>query len=400
MNMNIDDIKTPYFLIHKDKMDNLIDDMFYSLQKYWKNGIVGYSFKTNNLPWIIKYMKKRGLYAEVVSSDEFELAVHLGFPYENIIFNGPVKGKKEFEEALRQNTIINLDSKRELRWLKECKDIKAKVGLRVNFDLEKICPLETQCGINDGRFGFSYETGEFEEALNNLKQSGIQLSGIHLHCSSKTRSLNIYKAIAEMTVRIIKQYDLHLEYVDIGGGFFGGVSRKPSFEDYFSSVKKIFGQDRRLDKTNIIIEPGMSIVGAAIDYVATVTDVKSTQHNRFIVTDGSRIHIDPLMRKSGYNYSIVYKNNLDNPEVLNEKQTLCGFTCMENDRFFSLDKHRSFKEGDQIIFQKVGAYTIGLSPLFIQFFPDVYVNIESEFRLVRRKWTAEKFLQDLLRSNE
>ena len=130
MNMNIDDIKTPYFLIHKDKMDNLIDDMFYSLQKYWKNGIVGYSFKTNNLPWIIKYMKKRGLYAEVVSSDEFELAVHLGFPYENIIFNGPVKGKKEFEEALRQNTIINLDSKRELRWLKECKDIKAKVGLR------------------------------------------------------------------------------------------------------------------------------------------------------------------------------------------------------------------------------------------------------------------------------
>lgn len=203
-------LQTPYFLIHKKEMDKLVDEMFNSLSKYWRKFIVGYSFKTNNLPWVITYMKSKGMYAEVVSSDEFNLALELGFQYKNIIFNGPVKGEKEFKRALEEEGIINLDSKRELRWIAESRNIRAKIGLRVNFDIESLCPGESQCGLEDGRFGFSYETGEFEKALNELKNLGISISGIHLHCSSKTRSKEIYKAISEMAVKNNKRIQIEI----------------------------------------------------------------------------------------------------------------------------------------------------------------------------------------------
>ena len=227
------DIHTPCFLINEGEIGELADKMKNALKKKWSNGIIGYSFKTNNLPWLVSFFKNKGFYAEVVSSDEFELALALGYPYDKIIFNGPVKQRKTFEDALRNGSIINIDSKRELMWLSECKSLikdTTQIGLRVNFCIENHCDGESQCGKEDGRFGFSYEAGELQRAIEFLADEKISLSGLHMHCSSKTRSLNIYNAISNVASEIIDRYDLELSYVDIGGGYFGGLPDKPSFD--------------------------------------------------------------------------------------------------------------------------------------------------------------------------
>lgn len=44
-----------------------------------------------------------------------------------------------------------------------------EVGIRANFNLEKMCPGETTMGEVSGRFGFCYETGKFAEALKILR---------------------------------------------------------------------------------------------------------------------------------------------------------------------------------------------------------------------------------------
>lgn len=385
-------LNTPCFVIRTEIIESLVEDAISSMHKFWKDGIIGYSFKTNNLPWLISYMKEKGLWAEVVSSDEFQLAKELGYDLNRIIFNGPVKGKMEFIEAVENGAIVNIDSKRELKWLLECnkeKVGKSKLGLRVNFCLEEYCPGESQCSKEDGRFGFSYEMGELGQAIDFCNKYNIPLVGLHLHCSSKTRSLNIYKAIAEVAVEIVKRYNLRLEFVDIGGGYFGGVTNKPSFSNYFQLVYNIFDKEALLENTNIIIEPGMSVVGAGIDYISTVVDVKKTKNNNFITLDGSRTHIDPLMKKTGYTYQIERKKSWKD-DTGKVKQILCGFTCMEGDRFFTLEGV-PLHEGDLVIFQKVGAYTMGLSPQFIEFYPSVYVQKQGQMKKIRSKCTAKKF---------
>lgn len=381
----MDKIKTPYFLIDTYRLEQLVRDMQNSYFSFWPNGIIGYSFKTNNLRSVISYMKKKGLYAEVVSSDEYLLAKKCDYPIHQIIFNGPAKQKKEFIEAVENGSIVNLETKRELRWLLDCnKDglKESNLGLRINFCIEDYCPNESQCGEEDGRFGFSYESGELRDAILFLKEHKIKIKGIHLHCSSKTRSLNIYKAISEVALKVIKEYDLDLEYIDVGGGFFGGVEGKPTFNNYFEIIYKILNKEIDFIKTKIIIEPGMSLIGASMDYVTSVIDVKKTKNNTFAVLDGSRIHIDPLMRKSTYTYEIIRKNVETNK--LKIQQILSGFTCMENDRFFKIFDS-ILHENDQIVFKKVGAYTISLSPQFIELHPDIYILKDGKIELIQKR---------------
>lgn len=377
-------LQTPYFVIRKDKLQRQANDLKCALQAHFPKHTAGYSIKTNNLPWIVSFMKANGLWAEAVSSDEYNLAKSLGYTIDKIIFNGPAKGKAEFIEAVENGAIVNIDAKRELRWLKECDPqtkVGWKLGLRVNFCLEDECPGESQGGNEDGRFGFSLESGELAAAAGYLEDNGFPLSGIHLHCSSKTRSMNIYKAIAEAAVRVIRTFNLHPEYIDIGGGFFGGVPGKPTFQDYFETVKSVLGTAIDLKETTIIVEPGISLVGSSVDYVTGVIDVKATKHDRFVQLDGSRLHVDPLMRKSSYTFHIEQACRRNSQSV---EQILCGFTCMENDRFFHYTGNR-LAEGDIVVFERVGAYTIGFSPRFIEAYPPVYVDDGGQIGLARPK---------------
>ena len=199
---------------------------------------------------------------------------------------------------------------------------------------------------------------------------------------------DIYRAIAEVAVEIARKYELKLDYVDIGGGFFGGIETKPQFPEYFDMVGGILWQQFNPEETMLVVEPGMALIGAPVDYITTVVDVKKTTRNTFVVTDGSRTQIDPLMTKKGYFHDIVRSSQ--NRHFV-ERQIVSGFTCMEHDRLFEVKDGLELLPGDQIIYHKVGAYTMCLSPLFIKWFPDVYVKDGAEMHKIRERWNAEDY---------
>ena len=66
---------------------------------------------------------------------------------------------------------------------------------------------------------------------------------------------------------------------------------------------------------------------------------------------------------------------------------------MENDRIFILEDERPLQVGDKIVFYKVGGYTMCLTPLFIRYFPGVYVEEKGKLTLVRKAWTEEEYSQ-------
>lgn len=390
--MIYNELKTPCFVVDKQILDDGIELLKSSLEKYWNNYIIGYSFKTNSLPWVIEYAKQNDFYAEVVSDDEYSLSRLMNFADNKIIYNGPIKSKATFLEAIKFGCVVNVDTKRELKWLNDLpKNKNYKVGIRINFDIETVCPTESACGNEGGRFGFCYENGELKKAFDIIQAiDNVSVVGIHLHCSSKTRSLNIYKAIADMACKIKEEFDFDFEYVDIGGGFFGGMDNRPKFPDYLKLVSEILSKSYDVKDTKIIVEPGMSLIGPAIDFLTSVIDVKDTSYNRFVVTDGSRINIDPLMTKSAYFDEIIYQNK-NRVEI--EKQVICGFTCMEHDRLFILKNGKELKVDDKVIYHKVGAYTMCLSPLFIKYFPTVMLNDNGRFTEIRSKWDAKAYSQ-------
>lgn len=377
-------IKTPYFLIDKRGLEVGLERLRDSLESSWNNYIIGYSYKTNSLPWVIDFFNKNGCFAEVVSEDEFLLAESIGVKKDHIIYNGIAKSKDTFIAAINNGAIVNIDSEYEIEWLDCVKHKSRGVGIRVNFDLESFCPGQTQCGDEGERFGFCFENGELKRAIDRITRKGIRINGLHLHKSSKTRMPDVYKAIAENAVKIAMQYNLMLDYVDIGGGFFGGLEYKPQFIEYFDLVSSILRQYFETEKTKLIVEPGMALIGAPVNYITNVLDVKKTIRNTFIVTDGSRIHLDPLMSKNKYFYDIFRSEKRRN---IIDRQVISGFTCMEHDRIFTLNDSEEIIPNDKIVYRKVGAYTMCLSPLFINWFPDVYVKDGERVYKVRERWT-------------
>ena len=374
--MKFDQLHTPCFILDADELRRLYRGFRDALQGRFATAEVAYSVKTNSNPALLKVLLQEGAAAEVVSDTEYELATALGF--KRIVFNGPVKGKEHFLKALQDGQTVNIDSKRELRWLEELPDgQKASVGLRVNIGLP-----------DDDTFSrFGFDDKELGEAIGRIRAlPNVRLAGLHLHRTSKTRSLEVYATIAAKAAKVLKAYNLQPDYIDIGGGYFGAMPGKPTFEDYAATLAEGL---KDFPGARIIVEPGNALCAGAFSFLSSVLDVKTIGTETVVVCDGSRNDVDPFFRKSDYFKTFP---TVEAGRPLAVHQTVVGGTCLENDRLFHLENAPALQEGDRIAFANTGAYTMALSPLFIRYFPRVYVLEGGDYRLASNQWGAQDYL--------
>lgn len=384
---------TPAFVIDEPLLEKFTDRFLGAMHAHWPNSILGYSFKTNSLPWLVAFMRDRGAWAEVVSDAEYELAIALGYTPDRVVFNGPYKSRERLRSSLLGGSIINLDAKRDIEWTvelaREMPDREFGVGLRVNWDLETRCPGESTFGEQKSRFGFSPENGELDRAISELKAAGVRIAGLHVHRNSRTQSLNVYQAAAAVAADIITSRALDLDWIDIGGGFFGSETGSPTFDDYMRVIRETLEPVVDIDRTCLITEPGGALVAVPIEFHASVVDVKDIDQQTLVLTNASRTNIDPLFRKDG---SYDFRIDAQSTESAAE-QVLTGFTLVEGDRLMTLKDQPALQVDDRIVFHKVGAYTLCLQPMFIEYLPAVYTRREGELRLVRKKWGAAEYVQ-------
>lgn len=378
-------IKTPCYIINKKQLEENYSQIIEAFQKEWKGKLeIGYSVKTNSFPYLIEFAYKQNFYAEVVSIEEYDQVTRLGYSEERIIINGPVK-EAILVEAINKEAIINLDNLQEVNSLilnKHLFEKEPKVGLRVNFDLESKCPEETVMGAEVSRFGICVENGDFFRAIKQLREAEIKIKGIHMHYSTKSRGLNIFRHIADEMVRLITQFDLgmHLEYVDIGGGFFGGRIQegKPSMEQYAQCITSVLNKLESSNKLTLILEPGSAVLATAIDYLTSVVNIRDIRGNRVVTMDGSNMDINPFLFSREPQYDILAQS-----ASLVEEQIICGNTCMENDRFLKLLNKTELNTKDRLLIHNAGAYTMCFNNNFIHFPPHVYLNNYEDLLLLR-----------------
>lgn len=383
-------IKTPYFLISEKKLKANIDSFQNALDKIWPNSKLAYSVKTNSLPWLLKYLHKHNVMAEVVSDEEYKLAQLCGYDDKNIIFNGPIKGEQLLKDSLLKKTYVNVDAENDLKCIRSVKPDGAIIGIRVNVDPKVFKDNDIGYQQEGFRFGFSEKNEQFRKALEIVQEYSTNTKlGLHLHCNSITRSLDVYRSIARYAAELIRKYKLKITYIDIGGGFFGGVEGKPSAEEYISVIKEELEKEIDIKKTQLVLEPGSAIIGSVVDLYTSVLDVKDTDYARIVTTDGSRIHIDPLWAKQSYMYTIKAKK-MTKPFP---KQIICGYTCMDHDRLMSIEDKPELIVGDEIVYHRVGAYSMTFGGMFIRYYPDVYVQMEDELEKVRSYGTVEDYFK-------
>ena len=409
-----------YYLIKEGELNKDIELLRGALRDNWgDNSIMGYSVKTNSLPWLLNHLRKEGFYAEVVSDSEYDLARRLGYDADKIIYNGPIKDRAVFKQVIKDGGIVNLDSNYELDWLEEmsASAMAIKVGIRINADIASLSPNEELLEEDGGRFGYCLENGTVAQVVERIKSMpNVKLSGLHLHSSTKSRSVEVYGALAKLAVNVARDYNLDVEYIDMGGGYFGGRDDMPNYRDYFGVIARVLSECFSKDKVTLIAEPGVSLVSRASSLITEVIDTKDIRGHRYVVTTGSRVLLNPQVTRHTYPHHIEYmesptatrENNLsepptgagrtdlpapDGPRQPLPSQWICGSTCMEYDRLFEIRDGAELKPGDRVVYDLAGGYTIALSPLFIHYFPKVIIEkITGETFVARDEWTNDEFL--------
>lgn len=197
------DLITPCFILDPRELVRSIHGYQTALNSHFEKSVIGYSVKTNSTPYCLKLAGENGAYAEVVSYDEYELVKLCGFDQRHIIYNGPMKSKETFLDAVMNGAIVNIETKRELLWLQELpQDRIFRVGIRLNINISRISPEDAEGDNDNSRFGFSDDTMEFADAIGLIKSlSNVVLDGLHIHRTAHSRSIRFYKNPLVMLVK-------------------------------------------------------------------------------------------------------------------------------------------------------------------------------------------------------
>lgn len=387
---------TPFYLMDEEMYIKNITAFQEAFSRKYDKLIIGYSFKTNYVPALCKIAKEAGCYAEVVSEMEYSLAKRLGF--DKIIFNGPIKKTVSLKKALADKAIINIDSRYELDTVLEYKaehpnDIVG-VGLRLNVNLtDEEGISKVQCGLRVGRFGFSEKM--LEEIIPMLRDKDIKIISLHGHTSSSDRAVANYGLITEQMLQICEKFTLKdLQYFDVGGGFFGAaakgidISNKPNYVDYADCILDLCLSNKwfmRI-KPTIVIEPGVSVVANVFSYVSKIFQVKDIAGQKFLTTDGTVFDVKPTLHKNNLPHLFYVRKNETGTFLAN----LVGSTCMEKDVILNnVEVPSSIGYGDYVKIEGVGAYTIALSPTFINYLSPILSIKDNNVSIIRRRQTID-----------
>ena len=338
---------------------------------------IGFSYKTNPLPGVIRALHELGAAAEVTSHFELWLALRLGVPPARIVFNGPAKTPEALDLAVASGIkIINIDGPAEIARIEERAahyGVRQRVGVRI----------VTSVGWAS-QFGFRLADGAARDAFQRIKACRhLVPCGLHLHLGTGLRDARTYfqatRETLDLALDLQSGEGVTIEHFDFGGGFnvptvreFGSFDRKfmnhgfqvrpprpeatpepAAYAEGIVSLVEAYRARARGPVPEIFLEPGRALSSSAQCLLLTVLAVKpGNSHGKFAIVDGGRNVSMPL----AYEYHELLATGRDGAPA--ERYTVFGPLCHPND---VVAHHRDLPRlaaGDILAVMDSGAYFI------------------------------------------
>jgi diaminopimelate decarboxylase len=303
------------------------------------------SYKTHPLPALARAWIKSGRGVEVVSERELVSLLELGCPIDLLLVNGVAKhawlGGYEIPR-LR----VHFDSQREAEaLLGTAVRLHWRVGVRVH------APDESD--TRDTRFGgqFGLDDDEAVGVLRHLRAAGADVQSVHFHLGQRRQDPNAYARAVARVADVCDAAGVAPAAVDCGGGLPPGhdAALAPALEGLAIAMR--LAEARFPSLQEIWLENGRFITEESSALVVAVLDVKERSEGRYLICDGGRTnhalaadhHVHPLLL-------------LPDRGGRDRLTTICGPTCMTDDRLGRWLLPDSVAPGDRIVWLNAGAY--------------------------------------------
>lgn len=398
---------TPCYIAFPDRFKRNLYDFRAAFVSEYDKFILGYSFKTNYTPFLLEMVREFDGYAEVVSDMEYELALKMGFKPEHIILNGPIKRPELLRKAILNNSIVQLDCEYEIdsviKISKEV-DCEVKVGLRVNMEINTNgSHSAVQAGLKESRFGFSMSA--LSSAIKKLNEHQIKIISLHGHTSTTNRLTDNYVIISSRLLEVCSLFSLDdVQYLDIGGGFFGAAPRelditnKPSYNDYAHAICDAMKKNKWFNNhtPTIVIEPGTSVVANVFELLTQVYQHKNIRGHHFVFVDATVAQVRSSRSSVNYPFEVISDNSPQQTIIAD----VVGATCMEVDILSNNVKLNHYSFGDLLLYKASGAYRINMFPDFILYRAPIVIVEGCSINLYKKRMDIESFVNANMQSND
>lgn len=387
-----------FFIFDEEAYLRNLRELTFAFGKEYGNIKLAYSFKTNYMPRICQLARESSVMAEVVSEMEYNLALRVGYPSDEIIFNGPIKTRDILFRAFDGGATVHFDSLAEIdileKYLKENPRTPVRCAVRCNFQI---------AGEPLTRFGINAEDDSIVEAYDRLfALEGCTPVGIHCHFSTSGRSLESYAERARKLISTAKKVfaGRKCEFVDIGGGFFGKMPpallerfpcKVPTYAEYAEVVGGEMKRHFPDECVQLILEPGTMVVADTMKFYCQVNHIKHVGEKPFVVVPGSIHNIKPNGRSSIYPSMHVVAMGLGERELLVDAD-ICGYTCIEDDVLAS-GFNGPLSVGDFLVFDNVGSYSTMYKPPFIKGQPTILSKQGDDYVVIKREESLDDIFQ-------
>ncbi len=352
--------------------------------------LICFAAKANTNLTIMRILGKLGAGADVVSGGELLKALKAGIKPNKIVFSGVGKTEEELKLAVRKKILlINVESESEAILINKIGNKINKIisiGFRLNPNVDAKTHKKISTGKAENKFGVSIKN--FSSFYKNIKQyKFLKIDALSVHIGSQILSDTPYKKTLDVLSKVIRELNIKLKYVDLGGGFGISYSKKDKQINLNNYAKLVYNFKKKLN-CDIIFEPGRSLIGNTGILVSKIQYIKKGLNKNFIIIDaGMNDFMRPALYDAEHDIVPIIKTNKKSLEPIEFVGPICETSC----KFVKYKKYQKINEGDFVAITNVGAYGSSLSsnyntkPLIAEI-----LTSKNSFKIIRKK-------QDLLK---
>ena len=381
---------TPFYIYSENQIKENYIKFINTFKK--TKPLICFAVKSNSNLSILRSLGKLGTGMDVVSGGELLKALKAGIKPSKIVFSGVGKNEEELKMAIKKKILlINCESESEAKLINKIakkSNKKVSIGFRLNPDIDAKTHKKISTGKANNKFGVSIKNFSlFFKEIKKLKH--IKLEALSVHIGSQILSDSPYKRVLAVLSKLIKNLDLSLKYIDLGGGF--GISYakkdKPINLKRYSDLVHAFSKKLNC---KIIFEPGRSIVGNSGILVSKIQYIKKGANKKFIILNtGMNDFMRPALYDAIHDIVPVIKNSKKMKVVIEFVGPICESTC----KFGKYNNYQKIYENDFVAITNVGAYGSSLSSNYNTrpLIAELLVN-KNKLKFIRKKQNLLKLI--------
>ena len=381
---------TPFYVYSENQIKENYLKFLNTFKKI--NPLICFAAKSNSNTYILRSLGKLGSGADVVSVGELLKALKAGIKANKIVFSGVGKTEEELKIAINKKILlINCESESEVKIINKIakrSNKKVSIGFRLNPNIDAKTHKKISTGKADNKFGISIKNfSMFFKEIKKLKN--IKLEALSVHIGSQILTDIPYKKVLSVLSKLIKNLDLKLKYVDLGGGFGINYSKKDKPINLKKYSNLVYNFSKKLN-CKIIFEPGRSIVGNAGILVSKIQYIKEGTNKKFIILDaGMNDFMRPALYDAKHSIIPITKIKKKMQGIIEFVGPICESTC----KFGKYKNYQKLSENNFVAITSVGAYGSSLSSNYNTrpLIAEILVN-KNKLKFIRKKQNLLKLI--------